>query len=83
MAVILVIEGEEAEYLAKTVDLSSHGLCPQSEATLALGQPVGLLLGTEPTCFVKAHVAWVGKADSAQAGQAGFEFLDLLPEPEC
>jgi Tfp pilus assembly protein PilZ len=83
MAVTLVIEGEEAEYLADTVDLSSHGLCLQSEATLSLGQPVGLLLGTEPTCFVKGRVVWVGKADSAQAGQAGFQFLNPLAGPVC
>ena len=83
MTVTLVIEGDEAEYLANTVDLSPHGLCLQSEAALALGQPVGLLLGTEPNCFVKARVVWVGKADSAQAGQAGFEFLDVLTGPVC
>jgi hypothetical protein len=83
MSVTLVIEGDEAEYLANTVDLSSHGLCLQSEATLALGQRVGLLLGTEPNCFVKARVVWVGKADPAQVGQAGFEFLDLLPAQVC
>ena len=83
MTVTLVIEGDEAQYLANTVDLSAHGLCLQSDATLTLGQPVGLLLGTEPDCFIKARVVWVGKADPAQAGQAGFEFLNLLPGPEC
>jgi hypothetical protein len=44
---------------------------------------VGLLLATEPGCVVKARVAWVGKADPAQAGQAGFEFLNLLRGPVC
>ncbi len=83
MAVTLVIEGDEAEYLANTVDLSSHGLCLQSAVPLALGQPVGLLLGTEPDCFVKARVVWIGKADPAQPGKAGFEFLDFLPGPVC
>ena len=78
MAVTLVIESEEAEYLATTVDLSPYGLRLQSDATLAPGQPVGLLLATEPACFIKARVAWVGKADSAQAGQAGFEFSNPL-----
>ena len=38
----LVIEGNDAEYLGNTVDFSTHGLCLQSEANLALGQPVGL-----------------------------------------
>ena len=83
MAVTLVIESDEAEYLATTVDLSPYGLRLQSDATLAPGQPVGLLLATEPACFIKARVAWVGKADSAQAGQAGFQFLNPLNGPVC
>jgi hypothetical protein len=83
MAVTLVIESDEAEYLATTVDLSPHGLRLQSEATLAPGQPVGLLLATEPACFIRARVAWVGRADSAQAGQAGFQFLNPLTGPVC
>ena len=83
MAVTLVIESDEAEYLATTVDLSAYGLRLQSEATLAPGQPVGLLLATEPACFIRARVAWVGKADSAQAGQAGFQLLNPLTVPEC
>jgi hypothetical protein len=44
---------------------------------------VGLLLATEPACFIKARVVWVGKAESAQTGQAGFEFLNPLPGPVC
>ena len=83
IAVTLVIEGNEAETLGNTVDLSPHGLRLQSEATLAMGQSVGLLLGTEPNCLVKARVVWVGKSDPAQAGQAGFEFLDIVPGPVC
>jgi hypothetical protein len=83
MTVTLVIEGDEAEYLGNTVDLSQDGLCLQSEVVLATGQPVSLLLGTEPNYLVKARVAWVGKVDSAQHGRAGFEFLSLLPERAC
>jgi c-di-GMP-binding flagellar brake protein YcgR len=83
MAVTLVIESDEAEYLGTTVDLSSHGLRMQTEATLAPGQPVGLLLATDPPCFIKARVVWVGKTDSAQAAQAGFEFLNLRSGPVC
>ena len=83
MTVTLVIEGENAEYLADAIDLSPHGLCLQSEAPLAQGRPVGLLLATEPPCVIKARVVWVGKADSAQIGQAGFEFLNPLPGPVC
>ena len=83
MAVTLVIESDEAEYLATTVDLSSHGLRLQSNATLAPGQPVGLLLAAEPDCFIKARVVWVGETDSAQAGQAGCEFVNPLTRPVC
>ena len=83
IAVTLVIEGDEAENFAATVDLSPHGARLQSDATLIPGQLVGLLLATNPDCFINARVVWVGKADSAQAGQAGFEFLDPLKGPVC
>jgi hypothetical protein len=83
IAVTLVIEGNEAEHFGNTIDLSTHGLRLQSQATLGIGQSVGLLLGSEPNCFVKARVVWVGKVDPAQAGQAGFEFLGVLPGPVC
>jgi hypothetical protein len=83
ISVTLVIEGDEAEDLATTVDLSRHGVRLQSDAALAPRQPVGLLLATEPDCFIKARVVWVGKADSAQADQAGFEFLNPLTGPVC
>lgn len=83
MAVTIVIEGDEAEYLATTVDLSSYGLRLQSDVALSPGQPVGLLLSAKPDYFIRARVAWVGKADTAQASQAGFEFLKPLPGPVC
>lgn len=83
ITVTLVIESDEAEFPANTVDLSPEGLCLQSEVPLALGQPVGLLLGTEPTSFIKARVVWIGKADPARPGLAGVEFLNLLPGPLC
>jgi len=83
ISVTLVIEGDEAEHLATTVDLSPYGLRLQSDATLKPGQPVGLLLATNPDCFVKARVVWVGKAEPPQAGEAGFEFLSPLTGPVC
>jgi len=79
--VTLVIEGNEAEQLASTMDLSQHGLRLQSDLSLAPGQPVGLLLSYNPSCVIGARVVWVGKADSAQAGQAGLEFLNPLARP--
>ena len=82
MTVTLVIEGENAEYLADAIDLSSHGLCLQSGPPLpkaSRGPPAP----PEPPCVIKARVVWVGKADSAQIGQVGFEFLNPLPGPVC
>ncbi len=83
MAVTLLIESDQAEYPATTVDFSPYGLRLQSSATLAPGQPVRLVLATEPACLVKARVAWVGKAGSPQAGQTGFQFLNPLTVPVC
>ena len=83
IGVTLVIEGDEARHLATSVDVSLHGLRLQSDAALAPGQLVGLLLATDPDCFINARVIWVGKADSAQAGEAGFEFSGLFPGLVC
>ena len=83
MTVTLVIEGDEVEYLGNTVDLSPLGLCLESEVPLAVGQHVGLLLGTAPNYLIKARVVWVGKGDPAQPGPAGIEFLNLLPGSVC
>lgn len=73
--VTLVVGSEDVGHAAMTIDLSSEGMRLQSDATLLPGQPVRLHLAVYPEHFVKARVAWVGKADSAEAGQAGFEFL--------
>ena len=83
IAVTLLIEGEVAEHPATTVDLSMQGVRLQSDVSLAPGQPVGLLLGSEPGYMVKARVVWIGKADSPMAGQAGFEFSNPLTGPVC
>jgi len=76
MAVTLLVESDEVRYPATTVDFSPYGLRLESNATLAPGQPVSLLLATEPARLIKARVAWVGKAGSPQAGQTGFQFLN-------
>jgi hypothetical protein len=83
MSVILVVEGTKAEYRGTTVDVSPHGLRLLSDATLALDQRVRLHLSADPTYVVKARVTWADKTDSAKAGQAGFQFLDLVPGLEC
>jgi len=78
MAVILFIEGEEIDPSALTVDLSQNGLRLQTDAALAPGQPVGVLLGDKSEGVINARVAWVGKVETDQAGQAGLEFLRPL-----
>ena len=83
ISVTLVIEGDEAEHLATTVDLFPHGLRLQSDATLTPSQPVGILLATNPGCFIKARAVLAGKADMAQGGQAGFELLNPFTGPVC
>jgi PilZ domain len=83
IAVTVVIEGDEAEYRSTTFDLSAYGLRLQSDVPLRPGQPVRLLLATHPNSLLKARVVWVGKADSAQAGQAGIEFVTPRTGPVC
>ena len=75
---ILFIEGEEIDQSALSVDLSQNGLRLQTDAALAPGQPVGVLLGDKSEGVINARVAWVGKVETDQAGQAGLEFLRPL-----
>jgi hypothetical protein len=80
MAVLLVIEGEEVDRSALTVDLSPHGLRLQTAAWLTPGQQVGLLPLPDDSSkdVIGACVVWVGKAETYQAGQAGLAFLRPL-----
>jgi len=78
MAALLVIEGEEVDQSALTVDLSPHRLRLQTAASLAPGQQVGLLPGDQSEGVIGARVVWVGKVETDQAGQAGLEFLRPL-----
>jgi len=78
MVVTLVINGDEADH---AVDVSPHGMRLHTNLPLALGQHVALLLGDRPNNAIRARVVWLGKADSAQAGEAGFEFLKPLGSP--
>lgn len=83
ITVTLVIDGDEAEYLATALDFSQHGLRLRSDIPLVPGQPVGLILNPHPDFFIGARVVWVGRTDSAEAGQAGLEFLAPLNDPVC
>lgn len=75
LPVLLVVEGEGSEHRSITVDVSSQGVRLQSVPDLCQHQLVRLRLAVVPERFVPARVAWVGEADSPEAGQAGFEFL--------
>jgi len=81
IVVTLVIEGDEADYLANAVDLSQHGLRLETDVSLVPGQRVGLLLSEDPTYVIGARVVWLGKSDSEQAGEAGLEFAKPLAAP--
>jgi hypothetical protein len=81
LVVTLVIEGDQAEHLANTVDLSQHGLRLETDVALKPGQRVGLLLSDNPSYVIGARVVWLGKADSEHAGEAGMEFLKPLAAP--
>lgn len=74
--VTLVVGSEGVESPAMSVDLSPEGMRLQSYAALLEGQLVRLHLAAAPENFMHARVAWVGKPGSAEAGQAGLEFLD-------
>ena len=78
MAVLLIVEGVEVDQSALTVDVSPHGLRLQTAASLAPGQPVGVVLRGRSGGVVDARVVWVGKVETDQAGQAGLEFLRPL-----
>ena len=78
MAVVLVIENDEIDPSALTLDLSPFGLRLQTAAALVPGQPVGVLLGDKSQGVIDARIAWVGQVDTDQAGQAGLEFLRPL-----
>ncbi len=76
ISVTLVLEGEEAEQIASTVDVSELGVRLQSQSALAPGQPVGLVLGEVPGYVLRARVVWVGKLESGLEGQSGLEFSE-------
>jgi hypothetical protein len=78
MVVVLYIESEETDQSASTVDVSQHGLRIQTAAKLEPGQAVGVLLGDGSEGVISARVAWVGKVETKEAGQAGLKFLRAL-----
>lgn len=81
IVVTLVLEGDQAKYLARGVNLSLHGMRVRTDVPLAPGQPVGLILSDTPAYAIAARVVWVGKAESKQAGEAGVEFVKPLEAP--
>ena len=81
IVVTLVLEGDDAKYLADGVDLSLHGMRVRTDVPLEPGQRVGLVLSDTPTYAIAARVVWLGTAESKQAGEAGVEFMKPLEAP--
>ncbi len=75
MAVILLIEGEEVDPHALTVDLSPHGVRLQAKAALAPGQSAKLIFDDNPDQAVPSRVIWAGQVNSDRRAEAGLEFI--------
>jgi hypothetical protein len=59
------------------VDMSEGGVRVLTSAPLSREQIVGIVLTRRPE---RCRVAWAGQQGTSQAGQAGLEFLDPLPQ---
>jgi hypothetical protein len=79
LAVILLIEGEEVDPHALTVNLSPHGVRLQAKAALTRGQFAQVTFADNPSQAVLSRVVWAGRIDSDREAEAGLEFVDPLP----
>jgi hypothetical protein len=75
IALLLGLEGCEAERPATTADVSPHGARILTEAALVPGQTVELMSCKAGARLASARVVWVS-VEPAKATQAGLEFLD-------
>jgi hypothetical protein len=66
-----------ARHKALIVDYSMLGLKVQAEA-LTPGQVVRIVAESNPGQRIVCQVVWVGTAGSANEGEAGLAFLDLV-----
>jgi len=81
MAVILLIEGEEVDHRALTVDISRHGVRLQANPALTPGQLAQVIFEDSPSHAVPARVVWAGRLGSDREAEAGLEFVNPLPTP--
>ena len=79
LAVILLIEGEEVDPRALTVDLSHHGVRLQAKADPTPGQFAQVIFADNPSQAVLSRVVWAGRVNSDREAEAGLEFVDPLP----
>ena len=79
LAVILLIEGEEVNPHALTVDLSRHGVRVQANPALTVGQSAQVIFADNPCQAVLSRVVWAGRINSDREAEAGLEFVDPLP----
>ena len=71
----------EATFRASTIDLSERGARIRADAPLAPGQRIEVIPNESAGVPVCGRVVWIGAVGSAQAGQAGIEFLESLSAP--
>lgn len=81
IAIVLVVDGEEVEHRASTVDVSQHGLRLQSGVNLTPGQSAHVIFENSPELALESRVVWVGPMGSAGEPEAGLEFLDPPSSP--
>ena len=74
LVVTLFIEGDNVGYGTNPRNVSIQGMHLQTDAPLAVGQRVRLLINEDPTP-IPARVIWLRKPESEQVGEAGIEFL--------
>jgi PilZ domain-containing protein len=70
-----------ATFSASTIDLSELGARIRADAPLVPGQRIEVIPNESAGVPVPGRVVWVGRMGSAQAGQAGVEFLHSLSAP--
>ena len=74
VVVTLFIDGDKADYGGKGLNMSLYGIRLQTDAPLALGQCVGLLINYSPIT-IAARVVWLHRTKFEREGEAGLEFL--------
>ncbi len=79
LAVILLIEGEEIDPHALTVDLSQHGVRLQAKAPVTPGQFAEVIFEGDPNHAVHSRVVWAGRVNTDREAETGLEFINPIP----